>query len=63
MSIAAKVAALLEALRPADIEALPPFTRRQLADRCRHLAALAEREPDAPKAGVLARLQDGERAQ
>jgi hypothetical protein len=61
MSLAAKVLALLTSLSPADVEALPPFERRRLADLCRHVADLAER--DVPKAGVLARLHDGERAQ
>jgi hypothetical protein len=61
MSLATKVLALLTSLSPADIEALPPFERRRLADLCSHVAELAERN-DKPRAGVLARLGEGERA-
>lgn len=42
MPFAEKVAAMLEALTIADVEALPPARRRQLADLCRHWAKLAE---------------------
>jgi hypothetical protein len=58
MSIAAKLAAILEAVGAADIEALRPADRRRLADRCRQVADLADRSP-APAAGVLADLKDG----
>jgi hypothetical protein len=60
VSIATKVFALLTSLSPADIEALPPFERRRLADMCRHVAQLAEREKEEPpKAGFIAELADG----
>ena len=62
MSLASKVMALLASLSPADIAELSPFERRRLADLCRHVAELAERDDDAPKAGVLALLKNGERA-
>ena len=62
MPLAQKVAALLTAITPADVEALPPVQRRRFADLCRHCAELAERDEPAPKAGVLALLKHGERA-
>jgi hypothetical protein len=61
MTIATKVAALLEAVSSADIAGMTPVERRRFADRCRHLADLAEPKPDAPKAGVLADLRNGRR--
>jgi hypothetical protein len=57
-----KIVALLVALTPADIEALPPAERRRLADQCRHVAGLAERQNTVPKAGLLRQWADGERA-
>jgi len=54
-------AALLEALTPADVQALPPTTRRRFAAVCRRCAELAEPKPEKPKAGVLAALYDGAR--
>src|SRR5262245_50907637 len=42
MSVAQKVHALLTSLSPTDIQALPPFERRRLADLCRHVAGLAD---------------------
>jgi hypothetical protein len=61
MPLVSHVAALLEALKTPDLEALPPAERRRFADLCHHLALVAER-PDAPsKAGVLTQLQRGER--
>ena len=62
MCLAAKVADLLAGLTPADVQALPPIQRRRFADMCRHWAALADHNDDKPKAGVLARLSEGERA-
>jgi hypothetical protein len=52
MSIAGKVAAMLHALRGEDLDELPPAERQRFADKCRHLAAMADRRPEA-KAGVL----------
>ena len=60
--LATKVSALLTAITPADVEALPPIQRRRFADLCRHVASLAERAEPEAKAGVLARLSQGERA-
>jgi hypothetical protein len=63
MPLAAKVLALLTSLSPADVQALPPFERRRLADLCRYVAQLAERQdPPQPSAGVLALLDRGDRA-
>jgi hypothetical protein len=62
MCLAARVAELLGSLTAADVDALPPVERRRFADLCRHVADLAERDESAPKAGVLARLSQGERA-
>jgi hypothetical protein len=60
MTLATKVFALLTSLSPSDIETLPPFERRRLADLCRHVAEIAEREEkSAPKAGFMAELADG----
>ena len=61
MPLAQKVAALLGALTPADVDALPPIQRRRFADLCRHVAEMAEREEkkELPKAGFFAELADG----
>jgi hypothetical protein len=61
MSVIGKTLALLDALTPADVQALSPFERRRFADLCKHLADLAER-PDPPKAGFIEQLARGERA-
>ena len=61
MSVINKTVALLDALTPADVQALTPFERRRFADLCRHLAELAE-QPDIPKAGLLSDLHRGDRA-
>lgn len=62
MSIAEKAYALLGALTPADIQALPPAKRQRFADLCRHLAEVAERPIATPaKVGILADLRRGDR--
>ena len=49
MSIAAKVAELLVAIRRQDLDELSPAERRRLADLCRHVAGFAEEEDgDSP---------------
>jgi hypothetical protein len=48
MSIAAKVAELLVAIRRQDLDELSPAERRRLADLCRHVAGFAEEEDDTP---------------
>lgn len=55
MSVINKAVALLDALTPADVLALPPAQRRRFADILKHWAELADRA-DAPKVGVLADL-------
>lgn len=45
MSLARHIAALMESLIPDDLDALPPAERRRFADACRHVAKLAERQP------------------
>jgi hypothetical protein len=60
MSIATKVAALLVAVRRQDIEDLPPAERQRFANLCRHVAAMAERQPGShPRSGVLGALKSG----
>jgi hypothetical protein len=61
MSLASKVAALLAAVTHADVQALAPFERRQLADLCRHVADLCDppAKVTSPKAGFIAELADG----
>jgi hypothetical protein len=63
MSVVEKAAALLEAVSPADLQAMPPAARRRFAAACRQAADLAEPKPDAPRAGVLCDLRRGDRAQ
>jgi len=61
IALADRVVALLVSLAPNDIERLPPVERRRLADQCRHVAKLAEGEPQ-PKNGILSELrQNGHR--
>jgi hypothetical protein len=60
MSVIEKTVALLDALTPTDVQALPPAQRRRFADICKHWAALADRA-DVPKAGVLCDLKRGSR--
>lgn len=60
MSVAEKTIALLEHLRPEDVQALSPVKRRQLAAACRRCANIAEPpESNLPKAGVLAEIRNG----
>lgn len=59
MTIAAKVAALLTAIRRQDVEKLSPAERQRFASLCRHVAALAEQPPPPSKSGVLYELKAG----
>jgi|RhiMethySRZTD1v2_1073278.scaffolds.fasta_scaffold1724880_1 hypothetical protein len=61
MTIATKVAALLDTIRKQDVEALPPVERRRFADLCRYVARFAETQSAPPKAGVLYDLKVGRR--
>jgi hypothetical protein len=61
MTIAAKVAALLTAIRRQDVEKLSPAERQRLASLCRYVAALAEPPPPPLKSGVLHDLKAGRR--
>lgn len=54
MPVATKAAALLSALRRADIEALSPAQRERLAQICRYVADMAAPATPEPKSGVLA---------
>lgn len=56
IAITDRIVALIGHLSRDDIEALPPAERRRLADQCRHLAKLADGQPQ-PKAGLLSDLQ------
>ncbi len=51
MTIASKVAALLDTIRRQDLEALPPVERRRFADLCRYVAGLAEPQDEPAKGG------------
>jgi hypothetical protein len=54
-----EVAALLEAVTPTDVQALPPAQRRRFAAACRRAVEMATRA-DAPKVGgVLYDLRGG----
>jgi hypothetical protein len=63
MSVAEKAAALLEAITPTELDALPPAARQRFAALCLRIAELAEPRADAPKAGVLSDLRRGARAE
>ena len=62
MPLARHVAALLEALRREDFEALPPAERERFAHQCERCADLARRRANEPKEGVLADLKSGRSA-
>lgn len=61
MSVITNAIALLSALKAEDVQALPPFERRRLADILTYWAKIAEPR-EAPKSGVLSHLERGERA-
>ena len=58
MSVIEKTVALLSALSPADVQAMPPIERRRFADLLRHWAKLADKSA-TPKSGVLAQIASG----
>jgi hypothetical protein len=60
MSIAAKIAALFNALTREELDAMAPAERRRFADLCRHWADLAElgRRVEPPRSGVLEALRN-----
>jgi hypothetical protein len=61
MTIAAKVDALLTAIRRQDVEELSPAERQRFARLCRYVAALAEPPPSPATSGVLCELKAGRR--
>ncbi|HWE21738.1 MAG TPA: hypothetical protein VG758_31935 [Hyphomicrobiaceae bacterium] len=63
MSVIEKTVALLDALTPTDVQALPPAQRRRFADICKHWAQLAEPRAEPPKAGILSDLKRGMRCE
>jgi hypothetical protein len=63
MSNAEKAIALLDVLTPNDVAAMDPRRRRIFGALCRRAANLAETVDTAVKAGVLASLRDGQRAE
>jgi hypothetical protein len=66
MTVASKIAGLIEALRHETdaFAVLPPAERRHVAALCRFIADKADPpDPNAPKAGVLADLKNGARAE
>jgi hypothetical protein len=60
-----RIAALLETLTLADLDAMKPAQREQLAQRLQHWGALANArgKPQKRKAGVLADLGNGQRGE
>jgi hypothetical protein len=60
-----KIVALLVALGPDDVEALPPAERRRLADQCRRVVNIAEPAPGngGSRHGVLGDLARGQRSE
>jgi hypothetical protein len=66
MTVAAKIAGLIEALsrEPDAFATMPPAERQRLAQVCRYIAAKADPSKiEGPKAGVLADLRRGVRAE
>jgi hypothetical protein len=74
MSLVANLEALLVALQASDIERLPPASRRRLSDLLYGAHVLAEmqvtgegfpkvKRAEAPRAGVVAQLNQGDRSQ
>jgi hypothetical protein len=61
MPIVERITALLDTLDSAELDRIRPTDRRAFAELCRHWAQLAERR-EAPKAGVVAELNKGERS-
>jgi hypothetical protein len=63
MPAAAKIAALMEQLTQADVEAMKPAERQRFAFLCSRFAKLASSagQKEHPASGVLARLREGER--
>jgi hypothetical protein len=61
--VAARIAALLDGLTPAQPDLLPPVERRRFAVLCRRWHELADRAAGsaALKGGVLCDLRDGQR--
>lgn len=59
MPVADKIAALFEALRREDVDAMPPIQRERFAQLLEHWAHFARIRPPAPKAGVLVDLRGG----
>jgi hypothetical protein len=60
-----KIVALLVALGPDDVEALPPAERRRLADQCQRVVNLADPRPAkcGQRPGVLGDLAQGQRSE
>ena len=59
MSVVEKTFALLTALKPSDVQALPPFERRRFSDLCKHWASIADEPKAMAPAGVLYDLKRG----
>ena len=63
MSDTEKLVALLDTLTPQDVAAMDPRRRRIFGVLCRRAANLAETVETAARAGVLADLKTGARAE
>jgi hypothetical protein len=61
--IATKLAALLDALTQADIEALPPARRERLGQLLKHWGARCDPPKDERKAGAISDPRRGERGE
>jgi hypothetical protein len=61
MSLAQKVAALLESLTQNQVEAMSPADRQHLAGQCQRVLQLAQVNSEKPalKGGFVAELRDG----
>lgn len=59
-----RIAALLEGLTIADVEATPPAMRSRFAQYARYWAEICDlTKPPPPKSGVLGDLGNGDRSQ
>lgn len=64
MSLARRIAEIMDTLVPADLDALRPADRRRFAEQCRYWAAQADQadkslQQPRPKTGVLADVRNG----
>ena len=64
IAVLSKIEALIAGVTRDEIRAMSPVHRMRLVQALRYLADLADPQKDSdPRAGALARLRDGERAE